>query len=378
MKKLKILQVNKLYPPVIGGIEQVVRQIAEGLAAETDMKVLVCKQKGKGCVEKINGVEIHRAGSVGVAFSLPLSLQFFFWFRKLSKDSDVLHIHMPFPLADLAALMFKYNGRVVLWWHSDIVRQKYFMWLYRPLMMRALKRADIILTATEGHITGSEFLPMFRDKCVVVPFGVKPPSIPPKTDKLGNNDKVITFLSVGRLIYYKGYDILLKALSYVPYAKLVIIGCGPLKKALYKQAENLKITDRVVFRGEVSDDELGEAFNQCDVFVLPSVAKSEAFGLVQIEAMARGKPVINTKLNSGVPYVSLNGVTGLTVPPGDVNALASAMNLLAGDADLREKYGQAAFARVLDKFSLHNMLEGVMKVYRGEAFENNRRNHGRW
>ncbi|MDR1559683.1 MAG: glycosyltransferase [Clostridiales bacterium] len=364
MKKLRVLQVNKLYPPVIGGVEQVVRQIAEGLAGETDMKVLVCGQRLKGYVEEINGVEIHRAGSLGVAFSLPLSFQFFSWLRVLSKDCDVLHIHMPFPLADLAMRLFGFNGGVVLWWHSDIVRQKYFKWLYNPLLTRLLKRADVIVAATEGHITGSEYLPKYRDKCVVIPFGVEILPTSNKTDQFGNNDKEIAFLSVGRLIYYKGYDILLKAFARVPRGNLAIIGDGPLRNPLEKLAENLGVADRVVFRGSVGDSELEEAFTECDVFVLPSIAKSEAFGLVQIEAMARGKPVINTKLNSGVPYVSLNGVTGLTVPPGDVNALAEAITLLAEDSELRLKYGQAALTRVREEFSLHKMLESVMKVYR--------------
>ena len=363
MEKLKILQVNKFYPPVVGGIEQVVRQISEGLADKTDMKVLVCQQKGKGYVDEMNGVKVYRASSIGTAFSMPISIQFFSWFHKLTKDCDILHVHMPFPLADAAMLLYGFKGKVLLWWHSDIVRQKYFIWLYKPMLMNLLERADVIITATEGNINGSDFLPLFRKKCITIPFGVTVPTVIKDIDPVVKNGKETIFLSVGRLIYYKGYDILLKAFATVPKARLIIIGDGPLRKYLNDLAKCLDITNKVIFRGSVSDTELEKAFNSCDVFVLPSVAKSEAFGLVQIEAMSRGKPVINTKLNSGVPYVSLDGITGLTVPPNDISALADAMNLLVNNEHLREEFGQAALIRVKDKFSLNIMLDKVLNVY---------------
>ena len=170
--KIKVLQINKLYAPHIGGVEKVVQDIAEGLKDKVDMKVLVCSNKGKAVVDSINGVEVTRAGSFGIYFSMPLSLSIFTKLRKLSSDRDVLHFHMPFPLGDAAYFLSGFKGKVVVWWHSDIVRQKALMKLYKPLMDRFLKRADRIIVATEGHINGSSYLEPYRDKCVIIPFGI--------------------------------------------------------------------------------------------------------------------------------------------------------------------------------------------------------------
>jgi rhamnosyl/mannosyltransferase len=404
-EKIKVLQVNKLYPPVVGGVEKVVRQIAEGLRDRVDMKVLVCRRKGRTVKEQVNGVEVYRAGSVGVAFSMPLSLSFFLLFRKLIKDRDVLCIHMPFPLADLALFLFRRHGKVALWWHSDIVRQRRLLALYRPLLKRTLERADIIMTATQGHIDASEFLPAYRDKCVVIPFGVSESFLaageqswrerregqerPARQARIkseaaeseaagseaagsetaegaakNETNKVVTFLFAGRLVYYKGCEVLLEAFAKARAGRLVIAGGGPLEQSLKDKAKRLGVSEHVEFKGYLEDQAIGRCFADCDVFVLPSVVKTEAFGLVQLEAMAYGKPVINTRLPGGVPYVSLDGITGLTVPPGDAEALAEAMRKLAEDPALRRRLGRAAYRRVRDEFCTDKMLDRVYEGYR--------------
>lgn len=367
MKKIKVLQVNKLYYPVTGGIEKVVQEIAEGLNDKTDMKVLVCKQKGKSVVEKINGVTVYRAGSFGVLFSMPISLSFFIQFWKLSKDRDVVHFHMPFPLGDLACLLSRYKGKVVVWWHSDIVKQKKLMFFYRPIMDRFLKRADIIIVATKGHIDGSKYLPKYRDKCVIIPFGVDK-NLEKRGDEYIKNHSLYTphkpiFLFVGRLVYYKGCDILLEAFAKTKGAELVIIGSGELEENLIERSKELKLDSRVHFRGNVDESELIKAFENCDVFILPSVERSEAFGLVQIEAMAYGKPVINTNLPSGVPFVSIDKVTGLTVKPNDVQALTDAIQWMIDHEKERIEMGKRAKQRVKELYQLDNMLENIMNVY---------------
>lgn len=365
--KIKVLQVNKLYCPWIGGVERVVQQIAEGLKDSTDMKVLVCQQKGRGVIESINGVTVHKASSFGMYFSMPISFDFFIQFFKLSKEADIIHIHMPFPLADLALLLSGYKGRVVLWWHSDIVKQKKLLIIYRPFLKWLLKRADLIMVATKGHVDYSDFLLPYSDKCKVIPFAVDPSLlIKSEPDVPVSNKTSITcsILYVGRLVYYKGCDILISAMSKVHGAELMIVGDGPLKEALISQTEKLNISNIVHFAGTLSDSKLSEAFSSCDFFVLPSVEKSEAFGLVQIEAMAYGKPVINTDLPSGVPYVSLHGVTGLTVPPADENALAAAMQQMIDDPDQRYRFGRAAYQRVRQEFSLDRMLAQILSEYK--------------
>jgi rhamnosyl/mannosyltransferase len=384
-----VLQVNKLYPPVVGGVEKVTRQLAEGLADRTDMKVLVCRRRGRTRREFVKGVDLCQAGSLGLALSMPLSLSFFVLFRRLIRDRDILHIHMPFPLADLALLLFRFRGKVVLWWHSDILRQKRLLALYRPLMKRTLDRADVIITATQGHIDGSAFLPAYREKCVIIPFGAeaalladgerawraRPPepaegnpsarqAEPAAGSKAPEPDAAVTFLFVGRLVYYKGCDILLEAFRQVRGAQLVIIGSGPLEDQLKEQARQWEIRESVTFKGYLEDEEIQRYWVDCDVFVLPSVAKTEAFGLVQLEAMAYGKPVINTRLPGGVPSVSLDGITGLTVPPGDAAALAEAMQRLTDDPALRRRLGEGAYRRVREGYRMDQMLDQVYAVYR--------------
>jgi len=369
MDKLKVLQVNKLYYPVTGGIERVVQQLAEGLNDKTDMKVLVCQEKGKTIIEEVNGVMVHRAGSLGVLFSMPISIPFFKQLRQLSKDRDVIHFHMPFPLGDLACLLSGYKGKVIVWWHSDIVRQKKLMNLYRPIMERFLKRADVIIVATQGHIDGSDYLHKYREKCVIIPYGVDK-VIETNSDKYLRisslvNKEIINMLFVGRLVYYKGCEVLLKAFSQIEGAELTMIGNGELEDKLKEEAKVLGITDKVHFFRNVKEEQLNQAFENCDVFVLPSIVKSEAFGIVQIEAMAYGKPIINTNLPSGVPYVSLDQITGLTVPPNDVQALADAMKWMVEHEAERIEMGRKARERVKECFQMEDMLQRVLEVYHG-------------
>lgn len=368
MKKIKVLQINKLYYPAVGGIERTVQNIAEGLNEQVDMSILVCQPKGAAASDKINGIPVRRCGSLGTLFSLPISPGILWELRKEAKEKDILQFHAPFPLGDLAYLCSGYKGKTVLYWHSDIVKQKRLMVLYRPIMKRFLKRVDAIIVGAEGIIRGSSYLEPYRDKCVIIPFAVKDTIEKKGREYLEhaviNDERRVRFLFVGRLVYYKGVDVLLKAFRLVKDAELVIIGTGSLEDELKAYAEEHNFAERVYFRGQVDDDELNKAFAESDVFVLPSVAKSEAFGLVQLEAMSYGKPVINTNLESGVPEISLNGVTGITVEPGDVNGLAKAMNRMIDDTEFRKSMGAAARKRLEQEYTLEVMLRRLMELYK--------------
>ncbi len=372
MKKLKVLQVNKLYYPFTGGVERVVQQIAEGLKDKTNMEVLVCSEKKNSVSETINGVKVHRSGSFCMIGNMPVSLKFIFDLRKMAKDADIIQFHMPFPIGDLAGLLSGYKGKIVVWWHSDIVRQKKMMLLYKPVMKMFLRRADAIIVATQGHIDGSAYLKPYRDKCVIIPFGVDS-DIEKKADewfKKGENrleenkDKPVTFLFVGRFVYYKGCKVLLEAFRKVKNARLIMIGSGIMEKELKELAVSFHIEDRVSFPGNVSDEELEKYFAGCDVFVLPSIVRSEAFGLVQIEAMVYGKPVINTNLPSGVPYVSIHKETGLTVEPENAEELAKAMQWMTEHPEERLEMGKRARLRVKEKYQLSGMLKNVLDLYK--------------
>ncbi len=367
-EKLRILEVNKFYFPHIGGIETVIQQRTEVFSKRPDaeVKVLVCQEKGRGCTETIDGAEITRAGSLGTYFSCPLSLEFLWKFRKMAKWADVIEFHTPFPLGDLALLLSGYKGRVVIAWHSDVIKQKKLLKYYKPILMRFLKRADAIITATEGHINSSAFLPEFREKCHIIPYGLdaKPydsAEVFPILTRQCGNPGFVKFLFAGRLVYYKGADVLLEAFRKVRGCELFLCGTGPLEEELKEKAAGLPVH----FLGKLTDEELKSAFADCDVFVFPSVENSEAFGIVQQEAMVYGKPVINTSLPTGVPYVSLHGKTGLTVPPKDADALAEAIRTLAEDAGLRREYGVNARKRVLEEYDCERIMEKIFEVLRG-------------
>lgn len=376
-KKIRILEVNKAYFPHTGGIETLVKQYSEELGKnDFEVRTLVCRDgRGKTYSESINGVKLTRAGSFGAYFSCPLSASFSGLFRKMSKNSDIVHIHVPFPLADLALLLSGYKGKVIVSWHSDIVKQKKLLMLYRPLLKYLLNRADCILTATEGHIDGSEFLPEYRKKCRILPYGLSPEDylnikrIPFLTEKVTNPDCVKIFFT-GRLVYYKGVDVLIKAFSNVSCnCELFIAGTGTLENELKEKVRKYNIQDRVHFLGFLPENQLKQAFADCDIFVLPSVARSEAFGIVQLEAMIYGKPVINTRLPSGVPYVSIHGKTGLTVQPESPRQLAKAIEILCRNKSLREKLGNNARKRVLTEFNENSVIKKLCKILHDEVIK---------
>ncbi|MDR1533302.1 MAG: glycosyltransferase [Clostridiales bacterium] len=368
MRKLKVLQTNKLYAPWIGGVERVVQDIAEGLNAETEMTVLVCQGKGRGIQEVYNGVRLIRCSSLGIKLSMPVSFSYIFEFARYAKRSDIVHIHLPFPLADIALFFSGYKGKLAVWWHSGIVRQKKLLALLKPWICGTLKRADVIFVSSDVLADNSEFLKDYRDKCVTVPYGAVLPvggcqsanGYLRRRLNIESNKKV---LFVGRLVYYKGIGVLTRAFREVRGAELFVVGTGILEEEVMRYVHAENIEDKIHFLGRLSDSELKEAYADCDFLVLPSVAASEAFGLVQIEAMARGKPVINTALPTSVPFVSVNNETGITVEPGNIEQLNEAIQLLADDDGLRERYGVNARRRVEGNFTMEEFLSKVYDKY---------------
>jgi rhamnosyl/mannosyltransferase len=366
---VKVLQVSKLYYPWIGGVEKVVQDIAEGLKDKIDVEVLACQARGIGKREIINGIKVTKTSSVGMLFSMPLSLTFPFHLARKIREVDLLHFHTPFPLGVLSQLMVGgKNKKIVVSYHSDVVRQIWALGFYKPLLTRFLERADKILVTSRNLLNSSEHLKPFLDKCEIVPISIDVLKfttgnvVAPKSKKIliPKDEKIILF--VGRLNYYKGVEYLIAAMLDVR-AKLIIVGEGQLKNELESMVKNLKFDNKIFFLGKQSDAELRYWYKNCDVFVLPSVERSEAFGIVQLEAMAFKKPVINTDLPTGVPFVSKHGQTGLTVPPRDSDALSKAINRLLDNDDLRLRFGENAYARVKEKFSLDKMIDSIHTAY---------------
>jgi len=374
---MQILHIYKDYFPVLGGIENHVKALAEAQAARGhDVTVLVTSRDQRTRVETLNGVRVIFAARMATISSAPISIALP---RLLSRETpEIAHLHFPYPLGEVAQYLFGRARRTVLTYHSDIIRQKYLRVLYRPLMQRVLARVDRIIATSPNYIASSPVLARWKDKCVVVPLGVEtspatpqPPAPSPELNFVQERGQGVPegrgmgvrLLFVGRLRYYKGLNYLVDALRAIPRAQLVVVGAGPMERAWRSLAQELGVAERVVFVGEVSDAELPGYYAAADIFVLPASERSEAFGAVQLEAMAAGKPVVCTELGTGTSFVNVNEETGLVVPARDAPALASAINRLIADPMLRARMGAAGRARVLAEFTLDKMVERVMAVY---------------
>lgn len=363
---MEVLQISKLYPPVIGGVENHLYLLANELKHRVETKVLVANTRLETEIEKEKNLEIVRVASLGRLFSLPLAFSFPLWFKRM--NCDILHFHLPFPLAVISYLLMRPRGKVVVTYHSDISRQRLSKIFYRPFLMRFLKRADSIITSSPNLKDNSPVLKRFQDKCQVILFGIDleefrlTPEIAKKAQESRNKHKGPLILFVGRLVSYKGLKYLIEAMEKIE-ANLLVVGEGPLKAKLKKLAEKLVVENKIIWIGEVNRKDLIAYYHACDLLVLPSISNNEAFGIVQLEAFACGKPVVSTNLPTGVTFVNLHGKTGLIVPPKDSRALAGAINRLLTSPNLCKKYGQHAKERVEKEFPQELMAQRVLKLY---------------
>ena len=365
---MRVLQVNKAYHPTVGGVEQVVRALAEGLRDRGhESAVLAATERGRGRRERVRGVPVTRVTSLGTALSVPLAPTFPIRLRSLAREADLVHYHLPNPLAVVGHLLAVPDPvPTVLTYHSDIVRQSRALRLYRPLLERCLADVDHLVTTSPRLRDNSRFLARHREKCSVVPLSV-PESLSSGVATAGDGTPPVDLpedrpvvLCVGRLNYYKGVEYLVEAMADVD-ATLLVVGDGDRRAKLERRAVELHVDAH--FLGRADDTTLEACYERADVFVLPSIEPSEAFGIVQLEAMAHGLPVVNTDLPTGVPWVSRDGETGLTVPPRDVDALATAIERLCANPDLRETYGETGRERVRSRFSRERMLDDTIAVY---------------
>lgn len=364
---MHVLQVSKYYYPSVGGIEQVVRTLAEGFDGDGHaVTVLATAEAGRGGRETVHGVDVRRTTTLGELMSVPVSPTYPAAMARAGRDADLVHLHLPNPLAVVSYLAAGNDGSpLVVTYHSDIVRQSAALRLYRPLLDRVLDRADRVVTTSPRLLAHSDYLAPHRENCTVVPLSVDPgehgPYEGPAFD-LPTDPGRPTLLFVGRLSYYKGVEHLVDAMVDVE-ADLLVAGDGERRAALERRARERGVEGKVSFLGHVPDRKLRYCYDAADLFVLPSVEPSEAFGVVQLEAMAHGVPVVNTDLPTGVPWVSPDGETGLTVPPADSGALADAIGELLADPDRRRRYGENARERVERQFTHDRMLDGVAAVY---------------
>lgn len=362
---MRILHIYKSYPPVVGGIENHLRLLAEGQAQRGhEVTVLVVNNRSKSSLEKSNGVQLLRASRLLGRGSTPLSLELALWTRRLK--ADVTHLHFPYPPGEIAHQLLGRSRRVIMTYHSDVIRQRTLMQLYKPMLMRLLARINRIVVTSEAYLENSPLLRRFSEKCCVVPLGIDTEVFaqnhPERVESIRRDFHTPLILFVGRMRYYKGMEYLLEAMQNLN-AHLLIIGEGPEEKKWKRLCRRLQLNQKVTFVGEVTDSMLPDYYRACDIFVLPASHRSEAFGLVQLEAMAARRPVVSTELGTGTSFVNENGRTGFVVPPRDPLSLGNAIEGLLRNQDLRLQMGNQGYERVRQCFSKDLMIERIEEVY---------------
>jgi len=362
-RKMRVLHVGKFYPPHMGGIETHLQALCRELHKSVDLQVLVANDHRESIDEVLDGVNISRVATHLTLASTPFCPGLVEKIR--SSQADIIHLHLPHPVAVLAYFASRSKAKVVVTYHSDTVRQKVLGPLFEPFLHALLRRTDAIIVSSPDYQRSSRVLARHADRCHIIPFGIA-------LEEFENHDALAVrrlreqygervVLGVGRLVYYKGFEYLIRAMTRIS-GKLLLVGEGPLRPKLNQLVSDLGLEDKVVFVGRIPGS-LVPYYHAADVFTLPSIARSEAFGLVQVEAMACGVPVVNTRLGSGVEFVSVHEQTGLTVPPEDAGALASAINHLLDDPERRRSLGRRARLRAEQEFSLPRMVERTLALY---------------
>ncbi len=350
---MKILHVYRTYfPDSTGGVEEAIRQICLATVAR-GAENTVFALSPKPVPEEIVRPEarVVRARSWVAPASCDLGgAASFRCFAKLARATDIVVYHFPWPFADVLHAAVRPGAPAVMLYHSDIVRQRWLGAAYGPLMRRTLEDMSSIVATSPAYALTSSVLtaPGLVDKVRVIPLGVGDdartmPEDPTILTRLGLRSDEPFVLFVGVLRYYKGLHVLLEAAASVK-ARIVIAGSGPKDEELRSLAKRNGL-DNVVFAGQVTDAEKVALFKRCQVFVLPSHLRSEAYGMVLVEAAMFGCPMVSCEIGSGTSFINVHGESGLVVPPEDAAALAFAMNSLLNDASLAERYGLQARKR---------------------------------
>jgi rhamnosyl/mannosyltransferase len=368
---MKVLQLCKFYAPDHGGIESVARDLSTGFVRHGCAVEVLCADKRWRHSDEHDaaGVRITRAASLGMLLSTSMApgLPWLLWRRR--RHADVIHVHMPDPLAALAVWLARPRGALVLHWHSDVVRQRVARHLYWPLERWLLRRADAVIATSQAYADSSPMLRTVRDKVVVIPIGAHAPEAvdPQLVDRLRQRygERPVVF-SLGRMTHYKGWNVLVEAVRYLPPEVLLVIGGGGPDLPRYRAlAEAAGVADRVRFVGPLTAASVEAHFAIATVFCMASTLRAEAFGVAVLEAMARGLPVVATDIpGSGLGWLQQHGVTGLQVPPRDAAALAAALRQLLDDPALRARCGAAGRTRWATLFTAETMADQTVALYR--------------
>ena len=349
----------------MGGMESHLQALCGELRKSLDVEVIVANTAREHVDECVDGVRVRRLGTWLNISGAPVCRGMVRHIRET--PADIIHLHHPHPTAFLAYLASGHPGRLVVTWHGDIVRQRVLGKAFAPILHRTLRRAAAIVATSPNYVDSSQALSEHRAQCRIIPLGIETEqfdrcdSAAAHSIREAHGPRIV--VAVGRLVHWKGFQYLIQAMTRVR-GTLLIVGDGPARPELERVAHEHGVAERVLFVGNLDGARnVAPYYHAADVFAFPSISRNESFGTVQVEAMACGTPVVNTRLDSGVPFVSRDGETGITVPPADAEALARGINLLLDDPELRAAYGRAGRERAKREFSLAAMVERTLQLY---------------
>jgi glycosyltransferase involved in cell wall biosynthesis len=370
---VRILQLSKFFPPVRGGIETIALELTEGFNALGIPTDVLCANLGlRTRIEKRQDYTVERAGSLGKLLSTSMSPALAWRVLRHRSRYDILHVHLPNPMANLALWIARWPHHVVVHWHSDIVNQPRALQLYAPLQDWLLRRADAIIATSAAYAEHSPWLVPYRDKVRIVPLGFDPARCAQDEREQAAAairerylHRPIVF-ALGRMAAYKGFDSLIDVVRLLRAdAQVVVCGDGELLKLHREQVRAAGLADRIAFVGDLPAADVEAHLAAASVFCLPSRSRAEAFGMVLLEAMAAGRPIVASDIaGSGVSWVNADGETGYNVPVGDDAAMAAAIDRLLADPALARRMGEAGRRRLQGMFSTQQMIAGTLAVYR--------------
>lgn len=355
---MKVLHIFRTYfPETTGGIEEVIKNIVLSTKCDNLVSDILTVHSKNNSISKEEYSCVYYTKRNFTISHVDFSISCFIKFLKINKSYDILHLHFPWPFADLLALFSSRKTKIIITYHCDILRNPFLYFFYRPFLYLFLKKVDHICVSSEPLYNNSRVISKFKSKCSVVPF-----ALPLKPDYDYKPLKGKYWVFVGMLRKYKGLDVLVNAMQETK-ENLILVGDGPEKSRIINLVKKLGLNERIQLAGRVSDREKFELLSKSKGFILPSITNAEAFGMSILEALRYEKPVISTELGTGTSWVNLNNDTGFVVPPSNPKELAHAINKISGSPELWNKFSKNAGERFKELFVNEKMGSKYLTIY---------------